>query len=122
MANFYEKLHSSYGFIPSVMAIMAGILASLLVYLDLLYEENRLIELSWINFTGAAGARAILSTVAESILVTNIIAGVSRDLSSCIERLFPEKTRPGLFRQELTIPLPRFPVSIISESPSATWR
>jgi hypothetical protein len=24
MANFYEKLRSSYGFIPSVMAIMAG--------------------------------------------------------------------------------------------------
>jgi uncharacterized membrane protein len=78
MANFYEKLHSSYWFIPSVMAIMAGILASLLVYLDLLYEENRLIELSWINLTGAAGARAILSTVAGSMItVTGIVFSIT---------------------------------------------
>lgn len=78
LANFYEKLRSSYWFIPSLMAIMAGILASLLVYLDLLNEENRLIELSWIKLTGSAGARAILSTVAGSMItVTGIVFSIT---------------------------------------------
>jgi len=78
IANFYEKLRSSYWFIPSVMAIMTGILASLLVYLDLLNGENRLIDLSWINLTGAAGARAILSTVAGSMItVTGIVFSIT---------------------------------------------
>ncbi|ALC16279.1 putative membrane protein [Desulfuromonas soudanensis] len=78
LVNFYEKLRSSYWFIPSVMAILAGILASFLVYLDLLNEDNRLIELSWIVLTGSAGARAILSTVAGSMItVTGIVFSIT---------------------------------------------
>jgi len=76
--NFFEKLRSSYWFIPSVLAILAAILAMGLVYLDLYNEEHRLIDLSWIDLTGAAGARAILSTVASSMItVTGIVFSIT---------------------------------------------
>lgn len=78
IANILEKLRSSYWFIPSVMAIQAGILAFILVYLDLLNERSGLIDLTWINRTGAAGARAILSTVASSMItVTGIVFSIT---------------------------------------------
>lgn len=78
IANLYEKLRSSYWFIPSVMAIMAGALAFILVKLDLANEQSGLIDLSWISLTGAAGARAILSTVASSMItVTGIVFSIT---------------------------------------------
>jgi uncharacterized membrane protein len=78
IANLYEELRSSYWFLPSVMAILAAVLASLLVYLDLHNEEHRWVDLSWINLTGAAGARAILSTVASSMItVVGIVFSIT---------------------------------------------
>ena len=77
-ANIYEKLRASYWFLPSVMAIMAGALAFILVKLDLANEQRGLIDLSWISLTGAAGARAILSTVASSMItVTGIVFSIT---------------------------------------------
>ncbi len=78
IAEIYENLRSSYWFIPSVMAILALVLSSLLVGLDLYNAEHRLINLSWINLTGAAGSRAILSTVASSMItVTGIVFSIT---------------------------------------------
>jgi uncharacterized membrane protein len=60
------------------MAIMAGALAFILVKLDLANEQSGLIDLSWISLTGAAGARAILSTVASSMItVTGIVFSIT---------------------------------------------
>jgi uncharacterized membrane protein len=60
------------------MAILTVVLASLLVYLDFRNEEYRRIDLSWINLTGAAGARAILSTVASSMItVVGIVFSIT---------------------------------------------
>lgn len=78
IANLYDKLRSSYWFIPLIMAIMAGVLAFMLVKLDLANEQSELIDLSWISLTGAAGARAILSTVASSMItVTGIVFSIT---------------------------------------------
>ena len=78
IAAIYENLRSSYWFIPSVMAILTLVLSSLLLALDLYNAEHRLIDLSWINLTGAAGSRAILSTVASSMItVTGIVFSIT---------------------------------------------
>ncbi len=68
LRNSYEKLRSSYWFIPSLMAVMAGVIAYDLLILDQYNERNRLIDLSWITLTGAEGARSILSTIASSMI------------------------------------------------------
>ncbi len=78
IGNKYLKLRSSYWFIPTVMAIQAVTFASILIYLDRYNEQYGLIDLSWINLTGAAGARAILSTVASSMItVTGIVFSIT---------------------------------------------
>ncbi|AMV70474.1 DUF2254 domain-containing protein [Desulfuromonas carbonis] len=78
LVNLYQKIRSSYWFLPSVMAGMAGVLAFILVKLDLLNAQSGLIDLSWISLTGAAGARAILSTVASSMItVTGIVFSIT---------------------------------------------
>lgn len=78
ITNLYEKLRSSYWFIPSIMAIMAGALAFILIKLDLANEQSGLLDLSWISLTGAAGARTVLSTVASSMItVTGIVFSIT---------------------------------------------
>ncbi len=78
ITNIYEKLRSSYWFLPAVMAILAVALVGLMAYLDQQNDRSGLIDLSWINLTGAAGARAILSTVASSMItVTGIVFSIT---------------------------------------------
>jgi uncharacterized membrane protein len=59
IVNLYQKLSASYWFIPSAMAILAVSASGLLVYLDRYNQQGKLIDLTWISLTGAAGARAI---------------------------------------------------------------
>lgn len=78
IAYYFGKLRSSYWFLPAVMGIFALVLSSLLIALDFYNAQQRLIDLSWINLTGAAGARAILSTVANSMItVTGIVFSIT---------------------------------------------
>jgi len=78
IAHFFQKLRASYWFLPTVMGIFAVVLSSQLVSLDSYIERQRLIDLSWIKMTGVAGARAILSTVASSMItVTGIVFSIT---------------------------------------------
>jgi len=78
ISNLYERMQSSYWFIPSIMAIQAVAFSTLMLYVDLLNEEFRFLDLSWINLTSAAGARNILSIVASSMItVTGVIFSIT---------------------------------------------
>jgi uncharacterized membrane protein len=78
IANFFEKLRSSYWFLPSVMSILALALAVGLIALDIFKDQYGLINIPWFKLTGASGARAILSTVAASMItVTGIVFSIT---------------------------------------------
>lgn len=78
VANLYERMQSSYWFIPSIMAFQAAALSTMLLFIDLLNAEQQFFDLSWINLTGAAGARSILSTVASSMItVTGMVFSIT---------------------------------------------
>ncbi len=78
IANLYERMQSSYWFIPSIMAVQAAALSTILLFIDLLNFEQEFFNLSWINLTGAAGARSILSTVANSMItVTGMVFSIT---------------------------------------------
>ncbi len=78
IANLYERIQSSYWFVPSIMAFQAAALSTILLYIDLQNAEQEFFDLSWINLTGAAGARNILSTVASSMItVTGMVFSIT---------------------------------------------
>lgn len=78
IANLYERMQSSYWFIPSIMAFQAAALSTILLFIDLLNAEQEFFDLSWINLTSAAGARSILSTVASSMItVTGMVFSIT---------------------------------------------
>lgn len=66
--KIYDKLRSSYWFIPALFALVALIMAVNLLFFDFYNQRVRLIEFSWITLTGAEGSRAILTTVAGSMI------------------------------------------------------
>ena len=78
ISNLYERMQSSYWFIPSIMAVQAAAFATLMLYVDLLNQKFSFLDLSWINLTSAAGGRNILSTVASSMItVTGVIFSIT---------------------------------------------
>ena len=78
ISNLYEQIQSSYWFIPSVLAFLAVTLSTLMLFVDLLNKDMAFVDLSWINLTGAAGARNLLSTVASSMItVTGVIFSIT---------------------------------------------
>lgn len=78
IANIYERMQSSYWFIPSIMAVYAMAFSTMMLYADLLNDRLHLLDLSWIRLTGAAGGRTILSTVANSMItVTGVIFSIT---------------------------------------------
>lgn len=68
--HVWEKLRASYWFVPAVMVGAATILAMLLITIDERWLSG---EMGWLYGGGLDGARALLSTVASSVIT---VAGV----------------------------------------------
>lgn len=78
ISNLYERMQSSYWFVPSIMSVQAVAFSTMMLYIDLINSQFRFVDLSWINLTGADGARSILSTVASSMItVTGVIFSIT---------------------------------------------
>lgn len=86
-----DRLSSSYWFIPTVMAILAAILSILTIQLD----ETVGRELAWVNgliyVDSPEGARAVLSTVASSMIT---VAGVVFSLTMVVLSLTSQQYGP----------------------------
>jgi uncharacterized membrane protein len=66
ISKLWDQLHSSYWFIPGVMAIVATALAFTMLYLD--RTDKVKIDYQWVYTGGADGARSLLEVVAGSML------------------------------------------------------
>lgn len=73
LLHLWENLTSSYWFVPTLMAVGAVVLALALVELDRATGDGWLKDTWFIYLGGPDGARALLSTVASSVIT---VAGV----------------------------------------------
>ena len=67
LLNVWEKLRSSYWFLPSVMAVGAFLLAAAALWIDYLLPALGFDGIRWLSWNEVDGARALLSTVAGSV-------------------------------------------------------
>jgi uncharacterized membrane protein len=66
LSKFWDQIHSSYWFIPAVMAVAATALAFIMLTLD---RTNKVeINYWWMYTGGANGAQSLLGTVAGSMI------------------------------------------------------
>ena len=72
--SFWENLRLKYWLLPSVMAILAVILALFTIRLDRYYGIDQALGLGWVYAGEADGALSLLSTVAGSMIT---VAGVT---------------------------------------------
>jgi uncharacterized membrane protein len=74
LSKFWDSLHSSYWFLPSIMAIAAVGLALIMLALDRAGKTGPVEQLSWVYTGGPDGARAVLSAVAGSLATVTATA------------------------------------------------
>jgi uncharacterized membrane protein len=73
-SKLWDSLHSSYWFIPMLMAIGAVVLAFTMISLDRAGKAGPIEQLGWVYAGGPDGARAVLSTVAGSMATVTATA------------------------------------------------
>lgn len=70
----WDEVRASYWFLPSLMALGAGVLAFGLTAIDQRIGMDWMSHISWLNANQPEGARAMLSTIAGSMMT---VAGVT---------------------------------------------
>jgi len=68
LSKLWDSLHSSYWFVPTIMAVSAIALAFTMLTLDRVVKSGLIEKLGWIYSGGPDGARSLLSTVAGSMI------------------------------------------------------
>lgn len=95
LSRIWDRLHSSFWFLPSVMAIFAMATATILILLDTLYATR----LGWFNAWTYAfdpeSARAILSAIAGSMIT---VAGVTFSMTMLTLQLASSQFGPRMLR------------------------
>lgn len=95
ISRIWDRLHSSFWFLPSVMAISAMATAILLILLDSL-EAARLGWIdAWTYAFGPESARAILSAIAGSMIT---VAGVTFSMTMLTLQLASSQFGPRMLR------------------------
>lgn len=94
----WEKLRTSYWAVPSVMVVAALGLAAGMIQLDRAIGEDLIDRLSWIYAGGPDGARAVLSTIAGSMIT---VAGVTFSITIVALTLASQQFGPRLLRNFL---------------------
>ena len=76
--NRWEKLQSSYWFIPGILAASAILLASATIMIDEAWDMSWLWRIGWFYRNEAEGSRLLLSTVAGSVItVTGVVFSIT---------------------------------------------
>jgi uncharacterized membrane protein len=94
----WESLRSTYWMVPSVMACAAVALAWGMIRLDEAIPPRRLEALDWVYAGGPEGARAVLSTIAASMIT---VAGVAFSITIVALTLASQQFGPRLLRNFL---------------------
>jgi len=78
LRSAWESIRASYWFLPSLMAATAAVLAFGMLEVDRRGAASWLREVSWIREVGAEGTRAVLGTIAGSIItVTGVVFSIT---------------------------------------------
>jgi uncharacterized membrane protein len=95
LVQMWEDLRTSFWFIPGLMTLLAGIMAVGLVYLDAAVDTESVPELRWIYTGGVEGAREVLSTIANSMIM---VAGTVFSVTIVALSLASQQLGPRLLR------------------------
>lgn len=78
LLKLYDILINSYWFLPSLMAIIAGVGAIVTLRIDSAGDTDWLQEIGWFWAGGPDGARSVLSTIAGSVMtVVSIVFSIT---------------------------------------------
>lgn len=95
LSKLWDSLHSSYWFLPTLMASMAITLAFAMLTLDRAVQSGPFAELGWIYTGGPDGARTLLSAVAGSMIT---VAGTVFSITIVALQLASSQFGPRLLR------------------------
>lgn len=90
-----DAVGSSYWFVPSLMTLAAALLSGVMVTVDARTDPKWVEGLTWIYINGPEGARALLSTVAGSMMT---VAGVTFSIVMVVLSLTSSQFGPRLLR------------------------
>lgn len=95
LINFWDALRGSYWFVPTIMSLGAILLSIACVQVDHELTLKGVEKMSWLWAGGADGARAILSTIASSMIT---VAGVVFSITIVALTLASSQFGPRLLR------------------------
>ena len=95
LGKLWDSLHSSYWFVPTLMAGLAIALAFAMLTLDQSGKSGPIEKLAWIYAGGPDGARTLLSTIAGSMIT---VAGTAFSITIVALTLASSQFGPRLLR------------------------
>jgi uncharacterized membrane protein len=95
---FWEYLRGTYWAVPSAMSVAAVLLSFGMIQSDRAITAELLDQLSWVYTGGPEGARAVLSTIAASMIT---VAGVTFSITIVALTLASQQFGPRLLRHFL---------------------
>lgn len=95
LGKLWDSLHSSYWFVPTLMAASAIALAFMVLSLDRAGKSGPIEKLAWIYTGGPDGARTLLSTIAGSMIT---VAGTAFSITIVALTLASSQFGPRLLR------------------------
>jgi uncharacterized membrane protein len=95
LGKLWDSLHSSYWFVPTLMAASAIALAFTMLTLDRAGKSGPIEKLAWIYTGGPDGARTLLSTIAGSMIT---VAGTAFSITIVALTLASSQFGPRLLR------------------------
>ncbi|MFW6323889.1 MAG: DUF2254 domain-containing protein [Desulfovibrionales bacterium] len=95
LLRLWERLRTSFWFLPAIMIVLSGILAQVCIAFEDSVWVSDLSRNEWIFIGGAEGARAVLSTIAGSMIT---IAGVVFSITIVVISLATAQLGPRLIR------------------------
>lgn len=94
----WDRMRGTYWAVPSTMATVAIVAALVIIDVDQALTAEFLNQLSWVYTGGAEGARAVLSTIAASMIT---VAGVTFSITIVALTLASQQFGPRLLRNFL---------------------
>jgi uncharacterized membrane protein len=94
----WDRMRGTYWAVPSAMAAVAIVAALVMIDVDEALTAELLNQLSWVYTGGAEGARAVLSTIAASMIT---VAGVTFSITIVALTLASQQFGPRLLRNFL---------------------
>lgn len=98
LKNMWEHLRANFWFVPTLMTAGALLLAFAMINLDQAVRETAVVQLGWTYTRGPEGARALLSTVAGSVIT---VASVTFSITITALTLASSQFGPRLLRNFL---------------------